>query len=367
MKACIDAREFKPGRATGIGRYLETLVSGLKRRRAFEIILLADTPEAVPEFLGDLQVIPLRMRLAQLQDQVEIPRLVQAHGAGLLISPYYKTALWGRFNRTTTVHDILFLRRRDETASKRLWVRAYLSLCCRKADAILADSEFTRQDLVRYLPFTRSKTHLIYPGLDNFWFAPADRQKGRDAGASFTDGKPFILYVGNFKPHKNVDVLVDGFLAYRAAHPKDDLCLLLIGGERSIIQSKIAGHESRVRVLSGVNNETLKLLYAGAQWVITASAYEGFGYPLVEAMACGCPIISSNTTSLREIAGEVCVAMNSLTSDGVSDSLAKAQALLPDDRESLIFKGKERAKVFTSDRMIDHYMALPGISAVGSP
>ncbi len=361
MKVCIDAREFKPGRTTGISRYLEALLEPLHQKNDLEICLLADTPSAIPSSLQCLPVQKLSSPSTWRQDFLEIPRLLKTLSCDLFFSPYYKTPLRGRFKRITTVHDILFLRRTDEPAWRRLLIRGYLRLSSNRSDLILTDSDFTRRDFLNLLPGLAHKTKLLYPGLTSFWDTPTRPDDVEKARAIFPGKRPYFLYVGNFKPHKNVDLLIQGYLAFCAIHPKDAPGLLLAGGDASNlerIQRFIVGHEDCIRILKHPSDGDLKALYTAAHWLVTASAYEGFGYPLIEAMACQCPIISPKTTSLNEIAEDAALYVQTLDLDGLLDTLCRAHNLLNDDRVKLIENGKKRLKTFRSGQASTQFASM---------
>lgn len=343
---CADCREFHGGRKTGIGRYLQNLLIPLSRDPHIGLTCCA-APGALlpPELAANAAVQILPAWPVLLVDQIALPRAAAKCRANWFFSPYYKTPLAGPFRKIVTVHDIMFLRLPHDPPLKRLAAALQLRLAAHCADIILADSDFTAADLANYLPAVRPKIRRIYPDLGKGW-VDSEAPKPQPAVTP-----PYFLYVGNFKPHKNVDLLIRAFAGLVRGAPGFRHNLTLAGADpvnASRIQTLISENSlsDRIRIEINISENRLRILYRAADWLVTASCYEGFGYPVVEAFACGCPVICNPNTSLKEIAGHAALEIPDLSVESLSTTLAAAAAMPAAERNDFIEKGEKRSSAF---------------------
>jgi len=177
---------------------------------------------------------------------------------------------------------------------------------------------------------------------------------------------PFLLYVGNIQPQKNLPRLVEAFAVVQAEleqHPRyGELRLIIIGDDlaghpdmrRSVIRSRM---QQRVRFLGFVSTETLRVFYSSAAAFVFPSLYEGFGLPPLEAMAQGTPVVTSNLSSLPEVVGEAAVLVNPENVFDIARGIR--QTLLDDDlRRTLSLRGREQAARFSWDRTADRVLEI---------
>ncbi|NCC53080.1 MAG: glycosyltransferase family 1 protein [Spartobacteria bacterium] len=350
MNIFVDAREFTPRGPTGIARYLEHLFMPFTAGSSDDIIFLAAYPPCVPAALAArCEVVPVPAGPTAYVDHMVIPRIVRTRPDAVFFSPYYKTPLTGTFKRISVVHDILFLRRNDLPPWKKLLTLAYLYTCAHKVDCVLVDSEYTRKDVEQVVSGVANKLVVLYPDISAFWFEALPVE---GAASRLEDIRsPYFLYVGNFNPHKNVDRLIEGFAAYRQAHPGEPAMLVLAGGDPTHLGQVHAcaaacGYAKDILVLRQISDETLKALYTGATAFITASSYEGFGYPVVEAMACSCPVICSPGTSLGEISGGCALPLADPSTEHISRALRAIVELAPEERRVMTARAREHARRF---------------------
>jgi len=161
---------------------------------------------------------------------------------------------------------------------------------------------------------------------------------------------PFILYVGNIKPHKNIERLIDAFGRARGAGP-ENLKLVIIGDEPSrypALRQAVHRHklDKQVRFLGFQPQETLAAFYRLARAFVFPSLYEGFGLPPLEAMACGTPVVTSNVSSLPEVAGGAALLVDPHNTDAIADGIQRA-VNDEDVRADLISRGLARARQFS--------------------
>jgi glycosyltransferase involved in cell wall biosynthesis len=211
-----------------------------------------------------------------------------------------------------TVHDLTFLRY-PECAHPRL--RAYLQSVVprsvQRADRIIADSEATRRDLIELLGAPAEKIGVVYGGIEDAFTALGE--PAADAAVRRRHGleQPYIFSVGTIEPRKNYALLLRAYA--RAVTKMKDAPILAIAGGKGWLYDDIfaeverCGLHERVRFLGFVPDADLPALYRGATLFVFPSLYEGFGFPPLEAMACGCPVVCSNASSLPEVVGDAAV------------------------------------------------------------
>ncbi|MFA7159257.1 MAG: glycosyltransferase family 1 protein [Kiritimatiellia bacterium] len=345
----VDAREFTGTGKTGIGRYLENLLAPLVRKGDNAFVLFTGRAESIPPSLvaPSVKIVPLPSLPAIVLDEAVLPALARRENIDLFFSPYYKIPLSGPFKRIITVHDIMFLRRNDLSRLARAAVGRRLLASGRRADIVLVDSDFTGGDLALFAPGLRPKIQRLYPDLAAAWLEPVDVASIAAARKRFALDGPLLLYTGNFKPHKNVDSLVEAFARIDGNKPR----LVLAGGDErnSLRIEKLIrdrGLAARATVIRDINDEVLRALYAAADWFITASEYEGFGYPALEAMASGCPVICRTCTSLPEVVGKAAVEIKTPGAEGITEALRRAFAMPAAEKAGRAASGRERAEMF---------------------
>lgn len=264
-----------------------------------------------------------------------------------------------------TIHDLSFVLYPHHFG--RAW-RAYLASCMpsvlRSANAIICVSESTKRDLLRFYEPAREKVHVVHNGLDHKRFnsgAKLDCEWARSIGIR----QPYLLHVGTFLERKNIPVLLRAIRALKSAGKFMDLQVVLAGQEAPGLVGAQAVDETisqlqlqNTVVKAGhVPDDQLAGLYAGAQALAMPSSYEGFGFPVLEAMAVGTPVITSNVSSLPEIAGDAAI----LIPAGDEQALAKAIDNVLGDcdlQERLRSQGLLQAQKFSWKRAADETIAV---------
>lgn len=267
-----------------------------------------------------------------------LPWVAQQDGVDLLFSPGFVSPLWGRFRKVVTIHDLYYIRFPQFV---RPWQRRYWQIfvpaSLRAADAIITDSDSTRADVAEAFPWTAGKVARIHLG--------SDIEVGQSRGQSPVI-PPFCLVVGNITPNKNVGVIVSALLLLKA---RNISCRLVVAGSDlfGILSALLDEIDVNLDIvlLEHISDEALAALYQSAICLIQASRYEGFGLPVVEAMAVGCPVIASDIAVLREVGGDGALYF----SENSAESLASALVRVMNDsrlREELVEAGKDNALKF---------------------
>lgn len=240
-------------------------------------------------------------------EQTGFPNVIQDSACDLFLSPHFNVPLMCPVPFVCTVHDLILHRFRSEAPLRRhLMYRFVLGRALRGAKNVLTVSKATLQDLESHFSRSvRAKSVVAYPGVDPT-FKHQSESVQSDVRSRYGLKKPFFLYVGNCKEHKNVQMLIDAFIeaglptvaSAKAGLPGVELCIVAGGRECAYLQ-----RQPGVRFLPLVPLEDLPALYSSALACVTATLMEGFCLPLIEAMACRCPVIATATGAISEICG----------------------------------------------------------------
>ncbi len=251
-----------------------------------------------------------------------------------------------------TVYDLTFMRYPERlTTARRLYLRMFTALTCRRAKRILAISQSTADDLTNLLGIPAEKIDVTPLGYDTDRFYPHSQEE-IDAFRTLHDlPERFWLFVGTLEPRKNLVTLLN---AYAKLPPQEQVPLILGGGKGWMVDDIFAtierhGLSDRVSHIGFIPTADLPLWYNSADLFVYPSVFEGFGLPVLEAMACGTPVITSNVSSLPEVAG---TAGLTLPPDDVSawtDALSRAYHNMS-WRETARQEGLDRAQHFTWER-----------------
>ncbi len=355
MRIVIDARKLHD---FGIGTYIRNLVTGLAALdTTTDFVLLtkpADTAAATaagPNF----RAVTETAKSYSLAEQWRIPLAAARARADLLHEPHYVLPPLTRCRTVVTIHDCIHLRFPEYLPSRAsfFYAHAMIRMAARKADRVLTVSEASKRDILHYTGVAPDKVEVIYNGLDDRFAAAPDAAAIERVQQRFQLDHPFVLYVGNIKPHKNLERLIAAFAAARPDGP-DGLKLVVIGDETSNYPSvRQAVHRHRldkhVRFFGFLPAATLVVFYRLARAFVFPSLYEGFGLPPLEAMANETPVVTSNVSSLPEVAGEAALLVDPYDVASIADGIRRAVSDEP-LRQVLIARGRERAGHFSWTR-----------------
>jgi glycosyltransferase involved in cell wall biosynthesis len=256
-----------------------------------------------------------------------------------------------RTAKVASVYDLVW-RLFPETTERRYYLMQSLfaerSIC--QADRVVCDSQSTQHDLLRILAVPPEKTMVIYPGvLPNYW--PRDpKSSARDMANKHRTSENYICTVGTVEPRKNIVGLVETVRLLRAQGDFNSQ-LLIVGGSgwrnSNIYESvsKAGLTEREVKFLGYLPEEDLPALYSGARTFVLPSLYEGFGIPLIEAMACGTPVVASNASSIPEVVQDAGILVSPSRPQEFADAIARLESD-PALRSRLVERGIRRANDF---------------------
>lgn len=281
MELVIDARKIKD---FGIGVYIENLIKGLKDRIDFYLL-------CYKEDLSFENCVYVKSKGYSLYEQWEIWRVLNRLKPELFHSPHYVFPLLYKGKIVITVHDVIHLLfPQFFSKAARTYAKFMLSRGVTKAEIIITVSRKSKEDIIRLFPEAEDRITVIHNGINPVFFIPPNEEEKRWA-EKFS---PYILAVGNNKPHKRFGLLLREFSRVREKFPELNL---VIAGWEGI-------NEDGIYTVGKITKERLAALYHKAELLVHPALYEGFGFPPFEAAACGTPVISSKVGAVEEILGE---------------------------------------------------------------
>lgn len=303
----INAMIVEPGRLSGIGHYTAQLASWFARiskesGRGDRVLVYCRTAAAHHfDAIDGVEVRPVdgwSGRVGRvLTEQLTLPRLLRRDGVGAVLNPAFTGPVWGAPVIVTTVHDPYFLVIPDLLPrAQRLFLRTFVPFCCRRSTRIVTTATATKRDLLRFYPDLDGKVSVV---------PMANRLPGPDVLPPAETPKPFVLMVAALTGNKNPGPLVEAVGMLRRAHP--DLTLVHVGSDPAgLLEAEVERHGASDWVLlrRGVSDQELADLYRECLCVAVPSLCEGFGLPVLEAQACGAPVIASDRGALPEVGGQ---------------------------------------------------------------
>jgi glycosyltransferase involved in cell wall biosynthesis len=357
VRIAIDARKLHD---FGIGTYIRNLLKHLALiDRDTEYVLLCRPQDVkVAEGLGpNFRAVAESSRPYSVAEQVMLPARLVAQNVSLLHEPHYVLPPLVPCRAVVTIHDCIHLMFPQYLPNRLAYAyaRANLWAAARRAERIFTVSETSKADILRYCDVAAERIIVVYNAIDARFATPPEPEAVERVRERYQLHGPFALYVGNIKPHKNLERLIDAFdLVRRGGFER--LELLIIGDQiskyprlrRAVDKHKLHKH---VRFLGFVPDDTLAALYRLATVFVFPSLYEGFGLPPLEAMASGTPVVTSNRSSLPEVVGDAAVLVDPYSAASIADGIQQVLSD-PELRRSLSARGLARAREFSWDASI---------------
>jgi glycosyltransferase involved in cell wall biosynthesis len=380
MKVGLSTGMIQGGRS-GVAQYVFALLKALLAREDCpELIVFAlDSETSLFEFAkAHIRMMPVsdRFRPAVANvfwHQVSLPRLVRQLGVNVLHVPSYRRLTWRKpCPLVATVHDLAAFHVRGKYDPARMvYGRVFARLLARRQDRIIAVSSHTALDLQRFFGIRPEKVTVIPNGLDRSRFQPGDGRVARQqVAARWGLDRPFLLYVSRLEhPAKNHVRLIESFLQFkRSANSKWLLALagsVWHGAASIYAAARNSPEHANIRFLGFVSDADLPSLYRAADALVYPSLIEGFGFPPLEAMACGCPVLSSRRGGLAEVVGD---AAGLLDPEDVRQMAAALAHVTSDPawRSALCKAGLANAQRFdwsrNAERVLRCYRSAAGIA-----
>jgi glycosyltransferase involved in cell wall biosynthesis len=306
MKIAFDLRRIGN---PGIGRYMKCLVEAITAQAPEHEYLLILPPGAEEMVHApNAEKITPRLKYYSVREQIDLPRILRRHKADLLHSPHFLLPLVRPCPAVATIHDVIYIACPQDLRSRagRIYYRAMMKACSRLAARIITDSEYSKSEIVRHLRANPAKIEVIYPGVDPGFRRIAGPARLDRVRAKYGLERDYILCVGIYKARKNHAGLLRAFRLFRESGGRAQL---VIAGPMSDGEAELRSLAAKLEISEHVvfagfiDEPELSALYSAARVCVCPSFYEGFGFTVLEAMACGTPVVCSSATSLPEVAG----------------------------------------------------------------
>ena len=373
MRIALDGRTIAD-HFPGIGRYTFNLASAMAELLppGGELLLLHDPRQINTRFdlsqlarHAALRLIEIQTGNFSLSEQWRVPAILRGLKPSVYHSPYYVMPYWTGCPSVVTIHDLIPFRYPDDYSPQtRLMIAVAMRLAARRARQVITASQASARDLTARLGLSPRRLTVV-PYAPDPLFQPSAAANIAALRARYALPEGYVLYLGSNKPHKNLLRLVR---AYAQVGPAAGQVPLVIAGhwdERYPEARQTAqALGANVTFLGPVPGRDMPALYSGARLFVFPSLYEGYGLPPQEAMACGAPVVCSNTPPLVEVAGEAALLFDPLDETAMAAALARAlgDATL---RQELGRRGLEQARQFTWERTarqtLDVYRAALGL------
>jgi len=356
----------------GIGRYVRELVTALSlidQTSPYSLFVSGATPSKLPPQLGaNFYWKPTALTpkwLARIWHRLQVPLPVELftgrvrlfHATDFVLPPTLPSV-----PTVLTVHDLSFVRVSDSASlSLKRYLDVVVPRSIGRARHILADSQATADDLVNLYGVSISKVSVLLSGVSERFNQTISLEGLMTTRNKYSlEDFPYIFTVGTVQPRKNYVRLIQALVQLRAKGI--DIHLVIAGGkgwlDNPIYQAIVDNYmEDYIHFIGFAADEDLPALYKNATCLAFPSLYEGFGLPVLEAMAAGVPVLTSNVSSLPEVAGDAAITVDPYDVDAISDGLAK---LIQDSqlRDTLIQKGLARSREFTWEKSARHLLSI---------
>lgn len=352
MHVGIDASRIALTERTGTENYTFNLIEAIKRVDKLNKYTLYFNK--LPQYfeISQQNVSTKYIPLPRFWTQIRLLSEVMINPPDVLFIPAHTLPFFRRASLKTvvTIHDLgsEFLPQYHQFPQK-FYLNWSTRFAVSQADALIAVSESTRADLIKKLKADPKKVTTIYEGVDKNFFKPTGTDEIAKVRSHFGLTKPYLLFVGTVQPRKNLEFIIEAF-----AESKIKNLELVIAGKPGWLYEAIYAApkrfkiENKVKFLGFVDSHFLPGLYSGAEAFIFPSLHEGFGLPVLEALACGSPILAANNSSIPEVVGEAGILFKS---GKKGDFLEKLNLTLKEDRYRSEFrkKIKQQLKKFDWD------------------
>ncbi len=360
MKIGIDAR-FYGSLGKGLGRYVSELITHLEqidKKNEYVVFLRNDNWNQYTPQSPNFRKVRAEYQWYSWREQLLFPFFLRKHKLDLMHFTHFNVPLLYRRPFVVTVHDLILLQFPTARASTlgpliyklKFWAyRHVIGSALNRARGILTVSKTTRREINKHFPYTERKQIVVTYGACAPRFSRTDTSSAEQNQSAPKINGPFMLYVGNAYPHKNLERLIASFQLFKErGHAEWNLILV---GAPDYFYDRLNEETERLNLADGVRffghatDDELSALYSQADFYVFPSLCEGFGLPPLEAMSNGLPVTASDTSCMPEILGEAATYFNAES----TEDMAKAMKRLADDhdlRTKLIDRGYRRVKKY---------------------
>ena len=352
MKICIDCRVLNSKRTGGTGTYTRNLVNCLSDiDDANSYSLLVNRRLEIKKCSYMVTRVNYETHgVSEVWENTGLPFMLKKNKIALFHSPSVMLpAVRMKCRKIITVHDMVAFKFRQYFGKKYgFYVRTMTSMAVKSADRIIAVSQSTKNDIAEILSVKPEKIKVIHEGV-NRAFRVLNKNSAEKTMKKNKIKKPFMLNVGTIEPRKNIPRLIEAYGIFRREQGGDWM-LVIAGNKGWLYESAFRACEASfyredIKIIENLSDDEITGLYNACEFFVYPSLYEGFGLPVIEAMACGAPVITSSSSSLAEIAGGAAVLINPEDPQELADAMLRV-AGNRSLREGLACASVEKAKKY---------------------
>ncbi len=364
MKIAVNTRLLLKNKLEGIGWFTyESFKRIVKAHPEHEFHFIFDRPWS-DEFIFSNNVVPHKISpparhasLIYIWYEISLPRLLKKINPDLLVSPDAFNTFHSNVKKLTVIHDLNFEHHPEQMSFLfRKLYKYYTPKICKDADRIATVSNFSKNDIVKHYGVDESKIDVVYNGA-NSNFVPISESDKTKVRNDYTNGNPYFVFIGALNPRKNLARLFKAFDKFK--HESQNNIKYVIVGEKMYWSNDIKNayenmaYKKDVIFTGRLEPNQLGKVLASAIAITYISIFEGFGIPIIEAYNAEVPVITSNTSSMPEIAGDAAL----ITDPFDVNKIAKAMKTMAEDetlRNNLIAKGRVQKNRFSWDKTADN-------------
>lgn len=361
MRIAVNTRLLLPGRLDGIGWFsYESLRRIVAAHPEHEFLFLFDR-KPDPQFLFASNVKSLVLCpqarhpvLWYLFFEWSVTRALRRYKADLFLSPDGWMSLRTKVPTLTVIHDLNFEHASDYLRpSHQRYMTRFFPRFARKATRVATVSEFSKQDLVDTYDIGAEKIDVVYDGSHSN-YQPVSEEQQQSTRLKYTQGKPYFIFIGTISKRKNITNILLAYDKMRAATPQSQEKLVVVGHKFWWEGEVVEAYENMrfkddVVFLGRAEADELSLLLGSARALLYCSLFEGFGIPIIEAFNAHTPVVTSNLTSMPEVAGDAALLVDPYDTDAMAEAFAR---IATDDElcSTLVERGLSRRNLFNWDR-----------------
>lgn len=356
MNIAINCRHLISGKLEGFGNYTYEITKRIcehQKEHTFYLIFDRDVDDS---FVFTKNCIPIKLSpptrhpfLTLFWTRYPLHNALKRYKIDLFWSPDGICDLLSSIPQIITIHDLNFEHYPEDSPKWVSWYyRRYYTQYASKANQIITVSDYSKNDICNFYNIDQEKISVVYNGVSNE-FGPISNEEKNEYQTSYTKGKPYFIFVGSIHPRKNVERLLQAYASFHKNNPEYQLLIVGSNMWRKKSLKVPEAIEENVIFTGHVQMEILTKLMASAFALVYPPYFEGFGIPLVEAMKCGVPVLSSDRTCLPEVAGNAALYFDPFDVDQMARGMEEITSN-PSKRKELIENGLKKAQNYDWDQ-----------------